>query len=146
MKISQLTHHFVTAFPDVLNPGVIYISLEYDTSAHLCACGCGNRVILPLRPTAWRVTYDGETVSFSPSVGNWSFPCRSHYWIDRGLIRWSTDWTGQQVAAGRERDLRDRTRPADPEPTALPAATAGGWASRVRRLLRRALRHVRPRG
>jgi hypothetical protein len=42
-------------------------------------CGCGKKVVLPLHPTHGKLTYDGETVSLSPSVGNWSFPCESHY-------------------------------------------------------------------
>ncbi|MFC4855982.1 DUF6527 family protein [Actinophytocola glycyrrhizae] len=27
-----------------------------------------------------RRDFNGETVSLSPSIGNWSFPCRSHYY------------------------------------------------------------------
>ena len=108
MMPNRLAHQFVTSFPAVLEAGVLYVSIEYDTSSHLCACGCLNQVVLPLHPTAWRVTYDGETVSMSPSVGNWSFQCRSHYWIERGRIRWAPTWTDAQVAAGRSRTLLER--------------------------------------
>lgn len=108
MTIDHLTHRFITSVPDELEPGLLYVSIEYDTTIHLCACGCGNKVVLPLHPTAWRFTYDGTTVSMSPSVGNWSFPCRSHYCIERGRIRWSRAWTNAQVTAARQRTLRER--------------------------------------
>jgi hypothetical protein len=108
MTIDYLTHRFLKSVPERLEPGVLYVSIEYDTTIHLCACGCGNQVVLPLHPTAWRLTYDGETVSMAPSVGNWSFPCRSHYWIDRGRVRWAPVWSDAQVSAGRLSTLRER--------------------------------------
>lgn len=108
MTVNHFSHRFVTSVPYDLEPGVLYVSIDYDTTIHLCACGCRNQVVLPLHPTAWRITYDGETVSMSPSVGNWSFPCRSHYWIERGRIRWAPAWTEAQITAGRLRTLRDR--------------------------------------
>ena len=108
MTVEHLTHRFVTSVPDELERGVLYVSVEYDATLHLCACGCGNQVALPLHPTAWRLTYDGETVSMSPSIGNWGFPCRSHYWIEHGRIRWAPAWTDAQVTAGRQRTLRER--------------------------------------
>jgi len=108
MTVQRLTHRFVTSVPAKLERGVLYVSIEYDTTLHLCACGCGNQVVLPLHPTAWQFIYDGESVSMSPSVGNWGFPCRSHYWIERGRVRWAPAWTDAQVNAGRQRTLRER--------------------------------------
>ena len=140
MRIDHLIHRFVTSVPDVLEPGVLYVSIEFDTTIHLCACGCLKQVVLPLHPTAWRLTYDGESVSMAPSVGNWSFPCRSHYWIECSGIRWAPEWTDSQIAAGRQRTLRERgvhsTRSAE-KPT---LATSGRWQRLpdiVRRLLSR---------
>jgi hypothetical protein len=108
LKIDRVTQKFVTSFPDELEPGVLYVSLEYDTTLHLCACGCRNQVVLPLDPTGWSFTYDGKTITLSPSVGNWSFPCRSHYVIERGRIRWAPAWSYAQIVAGRKRTLRER--------------------------------------
>lgn len=108
MTAEHLAHRFVVSVPDDLEPGVLYVSMSYDTTVHLCACGCGNQVVLPLHPTAWRLTYDGDAVSMAPSVGNWSFPCRSHYWIDRGRIRWAGPWTDDEVMAGRQRTRHER--------------------------------------
>lgn len=108
MTAERLAHRFVVSVPAELEHGVLYVSMSYDTTIHLCACGCGNQVVLPLHPTAWRLTYDGHAVSMAPSVGNWSFPCRSHYWIDRGRIRWAAPWTDDEVMAGRQRTYHER--------------------------------------
>lgn len=140
MKVDRLTHEFVKSFPEALESGVHYISIDYDTTAHLCVCGCGNRVILPLHPTAWKFTYDGAAVSMAPSVGNWSFPCQSHYWIEQGRIRWSTAWTSAQIQAGRDRTLRARTRTPSSDDARAPSLPPPPWWSRAWRRLRRAMR------
>lgn len=110
-KIERLEQRFVTSAPRELDPGILYISLEYTTMLHLCACGCGSKVVTPLSPKDWRFTFDGRTVSVNPSVGSWSLPCRSHYVIEHGVIRWAGDWTDEQIRRGREADFV-RKRPA----------------------------------
>jgi hypothetical protein len=85
--------------PERLDDGVLYVSLEHATMVHSCACGCGSEVVLTLSPTDWRLTYDGEAVSVWPSVGSWSLPCRSHYFIERGLVRWAA--TGPTMRSRR---------------------------------------------
>lgn len=100
----RLSHAFVTDIPQFLDPGRLYVSLEYGTAAHLCCCGCGNEVITPLTPTDWSVIYNGETVSLDPSVGNWNLPCRSHYWIRRGEVLWAPAWSDEEIEKNRERD------------------------------------------
>jgi hypothetical protein len=64
----------------------------------------------PLTPVDWRVTYDGETISLDPSIGNWSLDCRSHYWIRRGRVEWAPAWSDEKIAEGRSqhRGLRAR--------------------------------------
>lgn len=86
MKISP---KFVDNIPDVLEDNTIYISLKYNTAIHKCACGCGNEVVTPISPVNWTLSYNGKDISLSPSIGNWSFKCRSHYWIKNGYIQWS---------------------------------------------------------
>jgi hypothetical protein len=105
-----IQHEFVEFIPEELEEGVLYISIPYATTQHSCLCGCGNRVVLPLHPTHWQLLYDGETVSLKPSVGNWSFPCRSHYWIARNRVRWAGTWTREQIERGRQRDRTRRER------------------------------------
>lgn len=46
----------------------------------------------PLTPADWKLTFDGETVSLYPSIGNWNFPCRSHYWLTKNRIEWAPGW------------------------------------------------------
>lgn len=84
MRYTQLKHCFVEYIPEQLDSGVLYISMEYATAAHLCCCGCGKEVITPFTPTDWSMTFNGETVSLSPSIGNSNFSCHSHYFIQHG--------------------------------------------------------------
>lgn len=109
-KPTTLTFKFADAIPAKLEEGKLYISLEYATAVHKCCCGCGKEVVTPLAPTDWKMTYDGETVSLYPSIGNWSFACRSHYWIDRSTVRWASQWTDEQITAGRMRDRFAKNR------------------------------------
>jgi hypothetical protein len=102
--MSTLTHEFVELFPDTLEEGKIYISIPYATATHRCCCGCGNEVVTPLSPTDWKLIFDGETVSLDPSIGNWSFPCQSHYWIKRNKVKWDHQWSNLKIEAGRAHD------------------------------------------
>lgn len=106
MTVRHLEPEFVETFPTPLVPGILYVSIEFTTCAHLCACGCGEEVITPLSPAQWSLTYDGRDVSLRPSVGNWSLACQSHYVVDRGRVRWSAQFTKRQISANRARDRR----------------------------------------
>ena len=106
MKSQRLEPEFVETFPAVLQPGVLYISIEFTTCAHSCVCGCGEEVVTPLSPAQWQLTYNGRDVSLYPSVGNWSMPCQSHYVLDHGRIRWAAHFTRGQIATSRTRDRR----------------------------------------
>ena len=86
-----LTHEFVEFIPDMIEEGKLYVSIEYATTVHKCCCGCGKEVVTPLSPTDWKLIFDGKTVSLDPSIGNWSFPCRSHYWIRNNWALWAED-------------------------------------------------------
>lgn len=108
MRNTSITHEFVEYIPKDLTEGVLYVSITYRTAVHRCACGCGNKVVTPISPADWQLVYDGETVSLTPSIGNWSFPCRSHYWITSNQLHWSGAWTDKRIAAGRARDDQDR--------------------------------------
>jgi hypothetical protein len=115
--ITGLEPEFVTVIPRDLVPGTLYISISYATVQHLCACGCGYQVSTPLSARGWKLIYDGETVSLTPSVGNWSFPCRSHYWIRHNKIGWCRKWTDEEIARNRAQSRRGR------EPEQTPPAT-----------------------
>lgn len=98
----------VRTMPSQMEPGVLYVSEEFETAAHLCPCGCESKVRTPLGPTEWAFKNDPKGPSLTPSVGNWQRPCQSHYWIDGGEIKWSTQWTPQQIATGRAEEVRRR--------------------------------------
>jgi hypothetical protein len=104
MQYSHLEHRFVHHFPDLIERGVLYVSMDYATAVHSCCCGCGEEVVTPLTPTDWKMTFDGETISLSPSIGNWNSPCRSHYIIQRSQIIEAGPWSRQQIETGRRRD------------------------------------------
>lgn len=94
--------------PKTLEPGVLYVSDEFGTAAHLCACGCGSKVRTPLGPTEWVVEETPRGPNLVPSVGNWQQPCQSHYWIRHGDVRWAEPWTPEEIAAGRQREEERR--------------------------------------
>jgi len=100
----MLQHKFVEFMPDTLEDGILYVSMEYCTAIHKCVCGCGNTVVTPISPTDWQLKFDGRTISLSPSIGNWSFDCQSHYWIERNQIKWAGKWDAEEIESGRIRD------------------------------------------
>lgn len=104
MRYTRLKHQFVINLPDTLASGVLYISIEYATAAHLCCCGCGVEVVTPLTPTDWKMTFDGETISLWPSVGNWNEACRSHYVIERSRVVTALPWSDRRIEAEWQRD------------------------------------------
>ncbi len=87
----KINHKFVDNIPEFLEKNTIYVSIKYSTSIHSCCCGCGNEVVTPLSRNDWKLTFDGESVSLYPSIGNWNFPCKSHYWINQDQIQWERD-------------------------------------------------------
>ena len=146
MRCRRLEHRFLPTFPDRLEPGILYVSMEFGTASHSCCCGCGEEVVTPFTPSGWKMTYDGETVSVWPSVGSWTLRCRSHYVIDRGRVVEAGDWNDAHAAEARHWDNPvaavaappPATALPPPQPTSVPAAEDGnvsGWWARFRRWL-----------
>ena len=109
-RVARVDHQFVEFIPDELAPNTIYVSMEYGTAVHACLCGCGHRVITPITPTDWQLTYDGDTISLHPSVGNWNFPCQSHYVIRQNNVIWAEQWSQDRIEKGRAWDKRRKQR------------------------------------
>lgn len=109
MKTEHFALQSVHYMPKVLEAGILYVSEEFHTAAHLCACGCMQKVRTPLGPTEWTVRADVRGPTLRPSVGNWQLPCRSHYLITNGNIQWSNRWTEKQIHAGRQMEHSKRT-------------------------------------
>lgn len=106
MKTS-LTFSFVEFIPRELEEGILYITVKYKTAVHLCACGCGNKVVTPITPNHWKLTYDGKTVSLSPSIGNWSFECQSHYWVRKNEIIEAPSWNQERIDEVRKKERKN---------------------------------------
>ena len=90
-----MKHCFVENIPEKskLEDNMLYISLKYNVAIHKCACGCGNEVVTPFdEHKGWILSYNGKTVSLYPSIGNWNLPCHSHYWIQKGQVRWANEY------------------------------------------------------
>lgn len=109
MAIERFKLRRVHYMPAELEAGVLYVSDEFEVAGHLCACGCGNKVMLPLGSEQWSVQEVGREATVRPSIGSWQLPCRSHYWITAGAVVWSGQWTPEQIERGR-RDEERRLR------------------------------------
>ena len=123
MRVLALTPEFVRHIPTDLEEGKLYISIEYATAAHSCCCGCGQEVVTPFTPTDWSMTFDGETVSLHPSVGNWYIPCKSHYIIRKGRVIQAPPWSEKQINREWERDRQAKASFYDPTVAADSAST-----------------------
>src|SRR5436189_6306712 len=108
--MKTIQHKFVEFIPDVIEDEILYISISYCTAIHKCVCGCGNEIVTPLSPTDWELTFDGKTVSLSPSIGNWNFECKSHYWIIKNQIRFARQWSDWEIDFGRKRDSEKKKK------------------------------------
>ncbi len=91
----------VEFMPTQLEAGVLYVSEKYRTAAHLCACGCGEKVRTQLGNLGWCFIKGRSGPTLYPSIGNWQKPCRSHYFITNGQVLWQDNWTDEEVFEGR---------------------------------------------
>lgn len=107
-RLSTIALERVTYLPKQLAPGVLYVSEEYGVAGHLCACGCGQKVVTPLNPAAWTFSERNGRPTLRPSIGNWQLPCRSHYLITAGDIDWAGQWSEAQIIAGRVAEQQRR--------------------------------------
>ena len=106
MKVNVIEVKFVEFIPGQLEEGTLYISRRYSTASHLCCCGCGSKVVTPFNKAKWHLIEHDDSVSLRPSIGNWSFPCRSHYWIDDNRVYWAKDFSEKMISAVKARDQR----------------------------------------
>jgi hypothetical protein len=116
-RLSNINHQFVEFIPENLDSGVLYISKRFSTASHLCCCGCGLEVVTPLKPAKWKLIEHNGTISLTPSIGNWSFPCHSHYWIRSGHIVWAEQLSKKRIEQIQNIDLADAKNVSDLKPT-----------------------------
>lgn len=110
MKRNTIKHKFVDLIPQIVEEGVLYISIPYATAIHKCACGCGEIVVTPIKSTDWALTWNGETITINPSIGNWTLPCNSHYFIVKNKVVWSRKWSELEIKLGRTKDKKIKSR------------------------------------
>jgi hypothetical protein len=94
--------------PDQIEEGILYISTTYCTAIHKCVCGCGNKVVTPISPVDWQLFFNGESITLQPSIGNWGFECKSHYWIVNNQVKHARKWSDKEIDSGRESEYRER--------------------------------------
>lgn len=102
MRTTHLSHQLVDFIPEQIQDGILYVSLRFGTAVHKCFCGCGEEVVTPLGPADWSISIEGGSVTLHPSIGNWSYPCRSHYLIRRSKIVWAGELSDDEIEHGRE--------------------------------------------
>jgi hypothetical protein len=132
VKNKSLVPVFSGSIPADLESGNLYVSMRYETAVHLCACGCHTKVVTPLGPYDWTLTFDG-TVTLRPSVGNGQQACRSHYNVRNNHLEWLPPISKRatQLASNRDRAAHAR----HPAPLAQKSWWRRTW-DRVRRAFR----------
>ena len=89
MKTNKFKVEFVDKIPSNLKDGILYVCISCNVIVHRCACGCGERTITPIdKKYGWVMKYDGQAITLRPSIGNFSIPCRSHYYITDNNVEW----------------------------------------------------------
>ncbi|MBZ5859086.1 DUF6527 family protein [Flavihumibacter profundi] len=96
--------------PTELEEGILYVSMEFGTVIHKCPCGCGQKVVTPLSPVGWQLSYDGDTITLTPSIGNWSFVCQSHYWIINNVVQHALKWKKNPIEKGRKNEQKSQKK------------------------------------
>jgi len=109
MKVRIISPKYVKHFPEQLEEGVLYISEEFKLTAHKCCCGCGEDVYNKLSPVKWNLTKSSDgSVSLYPSIGNWKYPCQSHYWISKNRVIDAGPMSDQEIEEVQKQDRKDR--------------------------------------
>lgn len=87
IKKATITPIYVQYIPrhHEMEEGKIYISKEFETATHLCLCGCGFPTVTPLKYNGWELTDKEGKITITPSIGNFQYPCKSHYIITNGV-------------------------------------------------------------
>jgi len=74
----------VEFIPEKLEFGILYYSEKYETTSHLCLCGCGELCVLPIKHGEWDLLKNGGDLCITPSILQ-RFECKSHYIITNGI-------------------------------------------------------------
>lgn len=108
MAVKKITPVYVEFIPETVEEGKLYISEVYQTAIHKCCCGCGEEVVTPLSPVDWQLKKNMNRVSLRPSIGNWNYRCKSHYFITNNRVIWANRFTQRQIANIQKKDRFDK--------------------------------------
>ncbi len=138
MAVHYITPVFVEFIPENIEQGKLYISETYKTAIHKCCCGCGEEVVTPLSPADWQLKKGVNTVSLYPSIGNWNYKCKSHYFINNNRIIWAPKFSPEQIQAVQVRDRVDKLNYIADKNKAGPIAWSNfiGWLVKSWRFIR----------
>lgn len=129
MRETTLNTVFTRSIPAAPEAETLYVSMDYQTAVHLCACGCGTKVVTPIGPNDWVLTFDG-TVTLRPSIGNGQQECRSHYYIRHDRVDWMPKISAAATNAALARD-----QAAHRAATETPATPKSWWRRAWSRLV-----------
>lgn len=87
-RLATIEPVFTDHIPDSPEYGKLYVCEKWHVAIHLCPCGCGNWVQTPLTKEWWTMYKQDGKVTLRPSIGNFSLPCKSHYYITENHIDW----------------------------------------------------------
>lgn len=104
MRALTMRPEYVDFIPRELEDSVLYISKRFSTASHRCFCGCGTKIVTPLRNTEYQLIERGGLVSLKPSIGNWNHPCQSHYFIIDNNVVWAEAMSPAAIRWGRQHD------------------------------------------
>lgn len=110
MAVKQITPVFIEFIPETIEEDKLYISDVYQTAIHKCCCGCGEEVVTPLSPADWQLKKNMNRVSLRPSIGNWNYRCKSHYFITNNRVIWADKFTQKQIASVQAKDNFDKQK------------------------------------
>jgi len=85
LKKVEIEPIFIELIPSIMEENKLYISEKYNVAVHNCLCGCGEKTVMPLYGNGWNMVKVNDKVSFTPSVGNYNFKCKSHYIITNNV-------------------------------------------------------------
>lgn len=91
MRVTEFETVFTNGITEHLEQGKLYVNEKLKIARHLCPCGCGGLVQTPINngsDYSWQYTNHNGKITLRPSIGNFSLPCKSHYFITENRVEW----------------------------------------------------------
>lgn len=69
---------------DEMEFGKFYYAEQWRSSNHLCVCGCGMQVPLPIKQSEWTLSNSDKGFAIVPSILQ-RMGCKTHYVISNSI-------------------------------------------------------------